>query len=60
MNDHGEGMCQVPLCAQWIYHVNSTLPPPIYVEEKLVGYRALVTCHKPVKNLENGTVALRH
>ena len=54
-------MCQVPLCAQWIYHVNGTLPPPICIEERLVelwdsGY----ILYKPVKNLENGTVALRH
>lgn len=54
-------MCQVPLCAQWIYHVNGTLPPSIYIEERLVGLRnSGYISHRPVKNLENGTVALRH
>lgn len=31
MEDHGEGPCQVSLCAEGIYHIDSAIPPPIYV-----------------------------
>ena len=61
MEDHREGTRQVSLRTEGVYHINSTLPPPICIGGLLVRLEdASRVYHKPVKNLEKGTVALRH
>lgn len=41
MDNQSEGMCQVSLRTEGIYHINGTLPPPIYAGKTSVGVELL-------------------